>query len=223
MRSHTTPSQSVRPQSPAVLTRNSHNCDDCLDRSPTHPEPHHRGTGPPPPATAQGRAQRSRQTGLFWAPFLTWEHATWLPTRNAPRLPADLLTDPKHFFRSFTVKELGRLMTARPAEPLVRAHEMGIYNAFTRQVECRMWGCRERRRSSCAKCQRRVVSRGRPPARRNRKVQGRPISTSSSYQCRGIARPGSARLRRASGRCRDGREGGRPRARRAGRHRVRTR
>jgi hypothetical protein len=30
-------------------------------------------------------------------------------------LVGELLTDPKHFFRSFTVKELGRLMTDRPA------------------------------------------------------------------------------------------------------------
>ena len=31
-------------------------------------------------------------------------------------LVSELLSDPKHFFRSFTVKELGRLMTARPAD-----------------------------------------------------------------------------------------------------------
>jgi ASC-1-like (ASCH) protein len=45
-------------------------------------------------------------------------------------LVSELLTDPKHFFHSFTVKELGRLMTARPAEPVVRAHEMGIYKRY---------------------------------------------------------------------------------------------
>lgn len=45
-------------------------------------------------------------------------------------LVGELLTDPKHFFRSFTVKELGRLMTARPTEPVVRAHEMGIYKRY---------------------------------------------------------------------------------------------
>ncbi|MGH3753729.1 MAG: ASCH domain-containing protein [Pseudonocardiaceae bacterium] len=45
-------------------------------------------------------------------------------------LVGELLTDPKHFFRSFTVKELGRLMTLRPAEPAVRAHEMGIYKRY---------------------------------------------------------------------------------------------
>lgn len=45
-------------------------------------------------------------------------------------LVGELLTDPKHFFRSFTVKELGRLMTARPTAPLVRAHEMGIYKRY---------------------------------------------------------------------------------------------
>jgi ASC-1-like (ASCH) protein len=45
-------------------------------------------------------------------------------------LVGELLTDPKHFFRSFTVKELGRLMSARPAEPVVRAHEMGIYKRY---------------------------------------------------------------------------------------------
>jgi ASC-1-like (ASCH) protein len=43
---------------------------------------------------------------------------------------SELLTDPKHFFRSFTVKELGRIMTTRPAEPLIRAHEMGIYKRY---------------------------------------------------------------------------------------------
>lgn len=45
-------------------------------------------------------------------------------------LVGDLLTDPKHFFRSFTVKELGRLMTARPDAPPVRAHDMGIYKRY---------------------------------------------------------------------------------------------
>ncbi|HEV2780469.1 MAG TPA: ASCH domain-containing protein [Actinophytocola sp.] len=45
-------------------------------------------------------------------------------------LVGELLTDPKHFFRSFTVKELGRLMTARPAEAVIRAHEMGIYKRY---------------------------------------------------------------------------------------------
>lgn len=45
-------------------------------------------------------------------------------------LVGELLTDPKHFFRSFTVTELGRLMTQRPAEPSVRAHEMGIYKRY---------------------------------------------------------------------------------------------
>lgn len=36
------------------------------------------------------------------------------------------------FFRSFTVKELGRLMTARPADlgTRPRAHEMGIYKRY---------------------------------------------------------------------------------------------
>jgi len=47
-------------------------------------------------------------------------------------LVSELLTDPKHFFRSFTVKELGRLMTARPADlhTRPRAHEMGIYKRY---------------------------------------------------------------------------------------------
>lgn len=45
-------------------------------------------------------------------------------------LVGELLTDPKHFFRSFTVKELGRLMTARPTTLPVRAHEMGIYKRY---------------------------------------------------------------------------------------------
>jgi ASC-1-like (ASCH) protein len=43
---------------------------------------------------------------------------------------SELLTDPKHFFRSFTVKELGRIMTARPTAPVVRAHQMGIYKRY---------------------------------------------------------------------------------------------
>jgi ASC-1-like (ASCH) protein len=45
-------------------------------------------------------------------------------------LVSELLTDPRHFFRSFTVRELGRLITSRPAEPVVRAHEMGIYKRY---------------------------------------------------------------------------------------------
>lgn len=47
-------------------------------------------------------------------------------------LVGELLADPKHLFRSFTVKELGRLMSVRPddldARP--RAHEMGIYKRY---------------------------------------------------------------------------------------------
>lgn len=43
---------------------------------------------------------------------------------------SELLTDPKHFFRSFTVRELGRIMTARPAGSVARAHEMGIYKRY---------------------------------------------------------------------------------------------
>ncbi len=47
-------------------------------------------------------------------------------------LVSELLTDPKHFFRSFTVKELGRLMNSRPADLATRprAHEMGIYKRY---------------------------------------------------------------------------------------------
>ncbi|MGH3799121.1 MAG: ASCH domain-containing protein [Pseudonocardiaceae bacterium] len=45
-------------------------------------------------------------------------------------LAGELLTDPKHFFRSFTVKELGRLMTARPTHLPTRAQEMGIYKRY---------------------------------------------------------------------------------------------
>jgi ASC-1-like (ASCH) protein len=37
---------------------------------------------------------------------------------------------PQAPFLSFTVKELGRLMTARPTGPLIRAHEMGIYKPY---------------------------------------------------------------------------------------------
>jgi ASC-1-like (ASCH) protein len=45
-------------------------------------------------------------------------------------LVGELLTDPKHFFRSFTVKELGGLMSARPITLPVRAHDMGIYKRY---------------------------------------------------------------------------------------------
>jgi ASCH domain len=45
-------------------------------------------------------------------------------------MDSELLTDPKHFFLSFTVRELGRIMTARPADAAVRAHEMGIYKRY---------------------------------------------------------------------------------------------
>ena len=45
-------------------------------------------------------------------------------------LVSELLTDPKHFFRAFTVKELGRVMSARPTILPTRAHEMGIYKRY---------------------------------------------------------------------------------------------
>lgn len=47
-------------------------------------------------------------------------------------LVSELLTDPKHFFRSFTVKELGRLMNSHPTDLATRprAHEMGIYKRY---------------------------------------------------------------------------------------------
>ncbi|MFG3343351.1 ASCH domain-containing protein [Glycomyces sp. NPDC048151] len=47
-------------------------------------------------------------------------------------LVGTMLSDPKHFFRSFTVRELSRLMHARPAEEAnrPRAHEMGIYKRY---------------------------------------------------------------------------------------------
>jgi ASC-1-like (ASCH) protein len=37
---------------------------------------------------------------------------------------------PTTLWRPFTVKELGRLMTARPTDTVVRAHEMGIYRSY---------------------------------------------------------------------------------------------
>jgi ASC-1-like (ASCH) protein len=43
---------------------------------------------------------------------------------------SELLADPRPFFCSFTVRELGRLMTARPPEPPIRVHEMGIYKRY---------------------------------------------------------------------------------------------
>lgn len=47
-------------------------------------------------------------------------------------LVSELLTDSKHFFRSFTVKELGHLMNSRPPDLAARprAHEMGIYKRY---------------------------------------------------------------------------------------------
>ncbi len=47
-------------------------------------------------------------------------------------LVGELLADPKHFFRSFTVRELGRLVQAHPPElaERPRAHEMGIYKRY---------------------------------------------------------------------------------------------
>ena len=43
-----------------------------------------------------------------------------------------MLGGPEQFFRSFTVKELGRLMSARPTDldTRPRAHEMGIYKRY---------------------------------------------------------------------------------------------
>jgi ASC-1-like (ASCH) protein len=43
-----------------------------------------------------------------------------------------LLTDPKHFFRSFTAQELGRLMASRPDNlaTTTRARDMPIYKRY---------------------------------------------------------------------------------------------
>lgn len=47
-------------------------------------------------------------------------------------LVSRLLTDPKHFFRSFTAQELGRLMAARPNSlaTATRARDMPIYKRY---------------------------------------------------------------------------------------------
>lgn len=42
-----------------------------------------------------------------------------------------MLSDPKHFYRSYTTLELNRLMTAQPtAVPAIRAREMNLYRCY---------------------------------------------------------------------------------------------
>lgn len=42
-----------------------------------------------------------------------------------------MISDPKHFYRSYTTTELDRLMTARPATaPAIRAREMNLYRRY---------------------------------------------------------------------------------------------
>jgi ASC-1-like (ASCH) protein len=42
-----------------------------------------------------------------------------------------MMSDPKHFYRSYTTVELDRLMTARPATvPGIRAREMNLYRRY---------------------------------------------------------------------------------------------
>jgi ASC-1-like (ASCH) protein len=42
-----------------------------------------------------------------------------------------MMSDPKHFYRSYTTQELDRLMTARPAAtPAIRAREMNLYRRY---------------------------------------------------------------------------------------------
>ena len=42
-----------------------------------------------------------------------------------------MLSDPKHFYRSYTIQELDRIMTARPASSTgVRAREMNLYRRY---------------------------------------------------------------------------------------------
>jgi ASC-1-like (ASCH) protein len=42
-----------------------------------------------------------------------------------------MMTDPKHFYRSYTTAELDRLMTARPtAVSAIRAREMNLYRRY---------------------------------------------------------------------------------------------
>ncbi|MFY9806473.1 MAG: ASCH domain-containing protein [Pseudonocardiaceae bacterium] len=65
-------------------------------------------------------------------PTSTWPGSTDNYVDALLWLVGELLADLKHFFRSFSVKELGRLMTARPADLATRprAHEMGIYKRY---------------------------------------------------------------------------------------------
>jgi ASC-1-like (ASCH) protein len=42
-----------------------------------------------------------------------------------------MMSDPKHFYRSYTTQELDRLMTARPTTaPAIRAREMNLYRRY---------------------------------------------------------------------------------------------
>ena len=42
-----------------------------------------------------------------------------------------MISDPKHFYRSYTTQELDRLMTARPTTvPAIRAREMNLYRRY---------------------------------------------------------------------------------------------
>lgn len=78
------------------------------------------GTVPPPPGTKPWMLDTT-----------AWEGSTdslvdvmvWLVDR--------MISDPKHFYRSYTTQELDRLMTTRPTSaPAIRAREMNLYRRY---------------------------------------------------------------------------------------------
>lgn len=78
------------------------------------------GKVPPPPGAAPWMLDATAREGDVDSLV---DAMVWLVGR--------MMSDPKHFYRSYTTVELDRLMTARPATaPAVRAREMSLFRRY---------------------------------------------------------------------------------------------
>ena len=78
------------------------------------------GTVPPPPGAKPWMLDTSAWPGDTdsFADAMVW-------------LVGRMISDPKHFYRSYTTQELDRLMTARPTTvPAIRARELNLYRRY---------------------------------------------------------------------------------------------
>ena len=91
--------------------------------APNCPNPSYATARWPPPPGAQRRGCSTSPPWPGDCRLLSSTAMVWLVGR--------MLSDPKHFYRSYTTQELDRIMTARPASSTgVRAREMNLYRRY---------------------------------------------------------------------------------------------